>query len=148
MPTEKTIWLTNTPPEGCKNLEGSVNYTANDQYGGLSNVKVYPYLSSMFETDGVKYVPVSPSERTCDAIDCIYDSMIVEINIGETASFKGVEMKVQNVMPYMAYGHEFVKKIKLSNNGDIGDNAFCGCKGITNAAISNKGNIGRSAFSA
>ena len=61
----KTIWLTNTPPSGYGNLQGNINYVANDQYSGLNNVRVYPYLSSAFETDGVKYVPVSPAERTC-----------------------------------------------------------------------------------
>lgn len=142
----KTIWLTNTPPSGYENLQGNINYVANDQYSGLSNVKVYPYLSSAFETGGVKYVPVSPAERTCDAIDCSYDSDVVDINIGKTVSFKGVEMKVQNVMPYTAHEHKFVKGIKVSSKGDIGDNAFYGCTGITDATISNEGNIGESAF--
>lgn len=73
---KKTIWLTNTPPYGWTSLKGTINYVANEQYGSSSNVKVYPYLSSMFETDGVTYVPVSPSERTCDAIDCSYDSAV------------------------------------------------------------------------
>ena len=142
----KTIWLTNTPPSEYENLQGNINYVANDQYSGLSNVRVYPYLSSAFETDGVKYVPVSPAERTCDAIDCSYDSDVVYINIGKTVSFKGVEMKVQNVMPYTAHEHKFVKGIKVSSKGDIGDNAFYGCTGITDATISNEGNIGESAF--
>ena len=96
---KKTIWLTNTPPTGYANAKGNINYVANDQYTSLSNVKVYPYLSSMFEVDGVKYVPVSPSERTCHAIDCAYDSTAEIINVGETTSFKGVAMKVTEVMP-------------------------------------------------
>ena len=142
----KTIWLTNTPPSGYKNLQGYINYVANDQYSGLSNVKVYPYLSSAFETGGVKYVPVSPAERTCDAIDCSYDSTVVGINIGETVSFKGVEMKVQNVMPYTVYKQTSVKTLSVSHSGDIGNYAFYGCTGITDATISNEGNIGESAF--
>ena len=142
----KTIWLTNTPPSGYKNLKGNINYVANDQYSELSNVRVYPYLSSAFETDGVKYVPVSPAERTCDAIDCSYDSTVVDINIGETVSFKGVEMKVQKIMPYIAYGQKFIKKVSVSNKGVLGYNAFYGCTGITDATISNDGNIGESAF--
>lgn len=142
----KTNWLTNTPPSGYENLQGNINYVANDQYSGLSNVKVYPYLSSAFETGGVKYVPVSPAERTCDAIDCSYDSDVVDINIGETVSFKGVEMKVQNVMPYTAHEHKFVKGIKVSSKGDIGDNAFYGCTALKTANVENKGVISSEAF--
>ena len=143
---KKTIWLTNTPPDGWENLMGAINYVANEQYGSSSNVKVYPYLSSIFEADGVKYVPVSSSERTCDAIDCNYDSAVEEINIGETFSHRGVSMTVKNVMPYVAYGQKTVKKLSVSNKGDVGDKAFYGCTAITNATIFNEGNIGDKAF--
>ncbi len=125
----KTIWLTNTPPEGYKYLAGRINYVANEQYS-FSNMKVYPYLSSLFEADGVKYVPVSPAERICDAIDCIYDSTVVDINITKTVSYKGVEMKVQDVMPYIANGQGYVKAISVANNGQIGDCAFQGCTSL------------------
>ena len=43
----KIIWLTNTPPDGYSNVGGSIHYVANDLYTGLSNKKVYPYLSSI-----------------------------------------------------------------------------------------------------
>ena len=142
----KTIWLTNTPPSGWTNLKGTINYVANEQYGSSSDIKIYPYLSSMFETDGIKYVPVSPSERTCDAIDCNYDSAVEEISIGETVSYRGVAMTVKNVMPYVAYGQKTVKKLSVSNKGDVGDKAFYGCTAITNATISNEGNIEACAF--
>ena len=143
---KKTIWLTNTPPSGWENLKGTINYVANEQYGSTSDVKVYPYLSSIFEADGVKYVPVSPSERTCDAIDCNYDSAVEEINIGETVSYRGIAMTVQNIMPYIAYSHKSLKNITLSNKGDIPIRAFYGCSDVTNVTISNEGDIGTSAF--
>ena len=69
----KVIWLTNTPPSGYTAATGTVNYVANNLYTQLYNKTEYPFLSSLIEVDGVKYVPVSPSERTCDAIDCRYD---------------------------------------------------------------------------
>ena len=46
---KKVIWLTNTPPNGYTNLQGSINYVANNLYTSLKNVTVYPYLSSLFE---------------------------------------------------------------------------------------------------
>ena len=143
---EKVIWLTNTPPTGYVNANGSVNYVSNNQYSILSNVHVYPYLSSMFEVDGVKYVPVSPSERTCHAIDCAYDSAATAINVGETASFKGVAMKVTEVMPYAFYGNNYIKEVSVSHMGNIGNYAFYNCDSIKIVNVSNQGNIGNQAF--
>ena len=165
---DKVIWLTNTPPTGYTNAKGNINYVANNQYAALSNVQVYPYLSSMFEVDGVRYVPVNPSERTCHAIDCVYDETIETISVGETASFRGIEMKVMEMMPYTFCGNKNIKEVsvshlgnigdyafydcdsiqhaELSNHGDIGNQAFCNCDGIKDVKISNLGNIGSQAF--
>ena len=77
----KFIWLTNTPPSGYSNVRGSIHYVPNTSYRELFNTKVYPSLSSIFEVGGIKYVPVSPSERTCDVIDCIYTGDANEVNI-------------------------------------------------------------------
>ena len=143
---KKVIWLTNTPPTGYANAKGSINYVANDQYTNLSNTKVYPYLSSMFEVDGVKYVPVSPSERTCHAIDCAYNSTAESVSISETTSFKGVAMKVTEVMPYTFYGNDHVKEVSVSHLGNIGYYAFYDCDAIENVTISNQDDIGEQAF--
>ncbi len=142
---KKTIWLTNTPPSGWTNLKGTINYVANGQYD--YDVKVYPYLSSIFETDGVKYVPVSPSERTCDAIDCNYNSAVEEINIGKTVSYRGIAMTIRNVMPYVAYGQKTVKQLSVSHKGDIGASAFYGCSSLTSLTLGDSiTSIGESAF--
>ena len=130
---KKVIWLTNTPPSGYSYAEGTVNYVANDLYTSLSNKTVYSFLSSMFEVDGVKYVPVSPSERTCDAIDCNYDESAENVNIGNTVSYKGVNMTVKQVKPYVCYGNNYIKTVQLNLSGDIGSFAFynCGIKELT-----------------
>ncbi len=143
---KKAIWLTNTPPTGYENVGATINYVANDQYSGLSNVKVYPYLSSLFEVGGVKYVPVSPAERTCDAIDCVYDSTAVDINIEKTVLFKGIAMNVKQVMPYTFYANKNIKTIKVENDGIVGNYAFIGCTSLNSATISNNGSVGDDAF--
>ena len=143
----KVIWLTNTPPSRYEYVKGTVNYVANDLYTKLSDKTVYPFLSSMFEVDGVRYVPVSPSERTCDAIDCLYNETAENINIGTTVSNKGISLTVKQVHPYALYGNTFVKDVKLSLGGNIGYYAFYGCTGIANVEISNQGDIGNNAFS-
>ena len=142
----KVIWLANTPPSGYENVKGTVNYVANNQYTKLSNVTVYPFLNSMFEVDGIKYVPVSPSERTCDAIDCMYDASADNINIGKTVSFKGVALNVKDIKPYACYMNNNIKSIDISNDGSIGQYAFCQ-SGMEKMIIKNNGGIGNSAFS-
>ena len=134
----KVIWLTNTPPSGYGNVGGKVNYVANDLYKGLSNMTVYPFLSSMFETGGVKYVPVSPSERTCVAIDCTYDAAAENINIGKTVSYKGIAMTVNNIKPYTCYQNTFIKSADVSCNGSIGDYAFSGNTSLEKAILGGK----------
>ncbi len=136
---KKTIWLTNTPPEGYRNAAGAINYVANNQYGDLSNQMIYPYLSSMFEVDGVKYVPVNPSERICDAIDCVYDSTKVSVVIPSTVSFKGVEMDVLNVNPYICYGCSNLNTVTLGENiASIGNYAFYDCSSLQSIIVPNK----------
>ena len=141
----KVIWLTNTPPTGYANAAGMVNYVANEQYS-LYNKTVYQFLSSMFEVDGVKYVPVSPSERTCDAIDCCYNSTAARIHIGKTVSYKGIDMSVKKLQPYICYQNPNIQEVVLENDGDVPNNAFNGCTGLTKVSISNEGTIGNSAF--
>ena len=140
----KIIWLTNTPPAGYRNVEGSIHYVANDLYTGLSNKKVYPYLSSIFEVDGIKYVPVSPSERICDAIDCTYTGD--ELKINKKVNYKGVDMTVREINPYTAYNCTKIKKAYIDIDGSIGDNAFCHCTNLSTVNIAKVNAIGNWAF--
>ena len=143
----KIIWLTNTPPAGYRNVEGSIHYVANDLYTGLSNKKVYPYLSSIFEVNGIKYVPVSPSERTCDALDCIYTGDPYEVKINKKVNYKGIDMTVREINPYTAYKCAKIKKAYIDINGSIGDNAFSDCVNLSAVDIAKVNDIGYNAFS-
>ena len=132
---KKVIWLTNTPPSGYTNATGQVNYVANNQYTSLNNQIVYPYLSSIFEVGGVKYVPVSPSERTCDAIDCKYDNSAEHVSIGRTTSYRGIAMTVRTVQPYTCYQNQFIKDLVYDHNGDMPAESFYGCSGLASVFI-------------
>ncbi len=143
----KVIWLTNTPPNGYQYASGTINYVANNLYTRLSYRTEYKFLSSIFEMDGVKYVPVSPSDRTCDAIDCLYDNGAENIHIGKTVTNKGVTLTVEQVRPYTFYNNQFIKDVILSLDGNVGNYAFYGCTNVNNAVIKNTGNIGVCAFS-
>ena len=144
---KKTIWLTNTLPSGYNNASGTVNYVSNDQFN-IGNMVVYKFLSSNFVVDGIRYVPVSPSDHTCDAVDCIYDESAEYINIGETVTNKGVNLTVEKANPYICYGNKNIKKIKFGLSGDIGNYAFYGCSNLESVEFGqNVQSIGFYAFS-
>lgn len=134
----KVIWLCNTPPEGYTNVRGSsVNYTVNTLYEYLPNVNVYPYLSLLFEVGNIKYVPTSPSERTCEAIDCSYDTTSV-VRIGRTVNYQGIEMTVEDIRPNVCYDNDHLKALHLDGYvGVIGHRAFYGCDSLASVVIPN-----------
>ena len=143
----KVIWLANTPPSGYTNAGGTINYVPNDSYSGLSNTKIYPFLSSMFEVDGIKYVPVSPSERTCDAIDCVYNESAENTKIGNTVTYKNVTMTVKNVGNDICSGNTYIKTLEYNFDGPIGSYAFSDCSGLKSVTIGNNvTSIGNDAF--
>ncbi len=141
----KVFWLGNTPPTNYKNVTALINYVANDQYS-LSNQKKYQFLSSKFEVDGAIYVPVSPSERTCDVIDCEYSLQNGDIVIKDKVTNRGVELSVININDYAFYENQTISSLNVCNQGYIGQEAFYNSKGIKNIIISSKGNIRDRAF--
>ena len=95
--------------------------------------------------NGVKYVPVS--ERTCDALDCIYTGDSYEVKINKKVNYKGIDMTVRDINPYTAYGCANIKKAYININGSIGESAFYNCTNLVSADIKAANNIGESAFS-
>ena len=144
----KTIWLTNTPPSGFEEARGKVNYVSNDQFT-FSNQKTYRLLSSYFEVDGVRYVPVSlsGSEKSCDAIDCIYDESATNINISSTVAYKGITLDLKDVNPYLAYNNKYIKTLTVEYDGGVPDYAFAGCSNMRSVTFGKKvSDIGNNAF--
>ena len=123
------------------------HYVANDLYTNLDNKKIYPYLSSIFEVDGIKYVPVSPSERICDAIDCTYTGEPYEVKINKKINYKGVDMTVREINPYTAYNCTKIKKAYIDIDGSIGNEAFNRCANLSTVNIAKVNDIGNWAFS-
>lgn len=144
---KKIIWLPNTPPSGFNNTSGKVNYVSNDRFSSLNNTVVYQFLSSYFDVDGIRYVPVSPSERTCDAIDCIYDENAVNMKIAPTTVYQSITMTVKSIKPYLAFNNNYIKTLTIDNDGAIPEYAFAGCSNIRSVKLSEKvTDIGSSAF--
>ncbi len=141
----KVIWLCNTPPSGVDEVKAAINYVSNNQFK-LYDRKVYPFLSSKFEVDGVVYVPVSPSDRTCDVIDCNYAPASTEIKIDEIVVNKGVELKVLDINNFSFYKNDEITSLSINNKGYIGNYAFCGCDALISIEANNNGYIGDKAF--
>jgi len=134
---KKAIWLTNTPPSGYLNVNSAVNYVSNEHFA-ISNTIVYPFLSSFFETNGIRYVPVSPSERTCDAIDCVYNETAVNTYIPSTVIYQGIAMSVKNVQQYMCCNNKHIECLNCDNEGEIAQYAFYGCSNMKSAILGDK----------
>ena len=131
----KVIWLTKRPPSGYSSVKGFIHYVPNTSYSQRSNAKVYPSLDNIFEVGGIKYVPVSLSERTCDAIDCIYTGDAYEVNIDKKVNYKGFDMTVREINPYTGYKCHKITKANININGSIGEHAFSGCSSLKSTRI-------------
>ena len=138
----KLILLPNTCPENLsnafRNTTIKMTYVANDNYSGehyLGTKKKLDYLSSMFEVNGIRYVPVSPSERTCTAIDCTYSPEIKNIIISPTVNYRGIEMSVIELNPYLLSYNKDIETIDLSVAIDIPANFAKGCTQLRNINI-------------
>ena len=136
---KKTIWLTNTLPSGYDNALGAINYVSNDQFN-ISNKVVYKFLSSYFEVDGIRYVPVSPSDHTCDAIDCVYNESASISKIAPTVTYKGVTLAVQKIQPYICYNNKFINHLTMEVSGAISNNAFNGCSNMQTVILGSTNN--------
>ena len=141
----KVFWLGNTPPSGYDRVSAMVNYVANDQYK-LSNQVKYQFLSSKFLVDGTYYVPVSPSDRTCDVVDCEYSLSNGDIVISDKVTNRGVELSVLNINDYSFYDNQSITSLSAGNNGKIGESAFYNCGALTTVIANNDGSIGNNAF--
>ena len=151
---KKAIWLPNTPPNFGYNDNyymdfSGINYVSNDLYPTkLENQIKYQFLSSYFDVDGVRYVPVSMSERICDAIDCVYDKNVAELKITSTISYKGITMNVRNINPYLAFNNNYIKSAYIDLDGELADYAFANCSYLEKVVYGKKINrLGKGVFS-
>ena len=145
----KCYWLPTTPPTGYKNAGTKVNYVSNYQYSFTNaSTHVYSYLSSMFEVDDLKYIPVSPSERTCDLVDCAYD-VERDVSVGSNVSYKGVIFSVKALNEYAFYNVKGLSGVSFESNiTEIPTYAFYGCSSLSQLTIPAQVNsIGVYAFS-
>ena len=134
---KKIIFLGNTKPSGITNSIniGRICYVSSKTNYGFGIE--YANLSSLFEVGGVKYVLVSPRDRTCDIIDCAYNSSAENIVIDSLVTYRNIKLKVKNINDYAFYENDLIRSAVIKNNGYIGDYAFYGCDNIENTTLGN-----------
>ena len=144
----KVFWLGNTPPAGYRQIEAYIHYVANSRYEFDEDVnsKVYQYLSSKYVVDGIVYVPLQPSERTTDAVDCTYDSQNETIAVPSTVENMGIALSVKNVADYAFYNNNFTESMSAANSGYFGNYAAYSNSNLQNVSLNNSGSVGDYAF--
>ena len=116
----------------------NLSYDANkvSSYIKISSLD-YRNLNSLFEVDGLVYVPVSPSDRTCAIIDNKKFKSTGRYDIG-TVTFNGITFSVTKIGDYAFYKNN-IKELKLDFNGSIGESAFAECDSLE--TVETNGNI-------
>lgn len=141
------FWKGVVIPNNFSSVKALINYTANSDYASIAGLKVYPMLGSMFEVDGVTYVPTSISDRTCDVVDYDCNRTDESVEIGTTVSYRNVAFTVNEVNDYTFYGHKYIKEISLTNQGGIGAHVLENCTELTSVNLGEGvTSIGESAF--
>ena len=145
----KEFWLPNTIPSGKSNINATINYVSDAKTYYCVNSPgwlEYKFLSSMFTVDGLVYIPISPSDRTCDLVDCTYSSDYTDIIVSDKVNYRGIDLKLINVNPYSLILNHYIKTVDISNPGKVGESAFQQCTRLLSATLTNHGVIDEAAF--
>lgn len=145
----KAFWLPNSKPSGKSNLNATINYVSDAKTYSCVNSSgwlEYKFLSSMFTVDGLVYIPISPSDRTCDLVDCTYSSDYTDIIVSDKVNYRGIDLKLINVNPYSMILNHYIKTVDISNPGKVGESAFQQCIRLLSATLTNQGDIDEAAF--
>lgn len=130
---KKKIVLANTEVSGLKGDSLTYVSKAYPSYG--TDIKVYSNLSSMFTVNGVKYVLISPSERTCEAFDCSYDTEETDITIDETVTYKNIQFKVVAIKPAIFACNKSLKRLTVNAKSALPREACYDCENMTDVTI-------------
>ena len=83
-------------------------------------------------------MPVSPSEKTCDAIDCVYDESATNTKVLSTVMYKGVTMNVKEIKPYLVYNNKYIKSLAIDYDGELPNYAFTNCSNMQSVSLGQK----------
>jgi hypothetical protein len=70
------------------------------------------------------------ADRTCEAIDAVYDESSSLTKLGNEVTYRGVKFQVDYVRPYTCYGNTFIKHVELTGLPFIEDYVFSKCSSM------------------
>ncbi|MDE5785474.1 MAG: leucine-rich repeat protein, partial [Duncaniella sp.] len=143
---EKVFWLSNTEPEykGTK-----VTYVSTSNVSTDDNLKRVDYLSSYFTADnGLRYIPISPQNRTAMLIDFDYSLITESLTLPEKVTYKGIEMDVINAGNYCCSHIDGLKHFNIETKlPEIPDGFLYQCTDLMDFVVDRyPERIGKSAF--
>ena len=83
----------------------------------------------------MEFIPVSFSDKKCCVVSFDVLNEMPDVVINDKISYKGVEMAVEDVMPYSFYRNDSLSVLTLRNSGSIGKSAFEYCDSLKNVEI-------------
>ena len=143
---EKVFWLSNTEPEykGTK-----VTYVSTSNVSTDENLKRFDYLSSYFTADnGLRYIPISPQNRTAMLVDFDYALNPESLTIPDKVTYKGIEMDVIQAGNYCCSHIDALQHVDIETKlPEIPDGFFYQCKSLKDFVVDrHPTRIGKSAF--
>ncbi len=143
---EKMFWLSNTAPPSAN---AKVTYVSTSNTSTDENLKRVDYLSSFFTAEnGLRYIPISPQNRTAMLIDFDYSLDPDNLIIPEKVTYKGIEMEVMQAGNY-CYSHiDNLKHIEVETKlPEIPDGFLYECNNVKDFVVDRyPTRIGKSAF--
>ncbi len=142
----KVFLLPNTVPDGSAEAFPKVKilgfarhtYVSNSKYSDiavLGTIHQYNSLSSMFEADGVVYVPISVAGRTCAAVDATYAEDATSISVGASTVYRNVVMNITEVNPNLMRGNPYITSLSYTNASIVPDDACYRCTNLQHITI-------------
>ena len=125
-------------PAGYETLDIDANYVLNDSCAkymksGLRNITVCPAISNIFEVNGIKYV--SDDNTICHVIGGMPVEGSEDVTIPASLTYGGNTMSVANIMPYAFYGCTQMETLEINCTDSIGQNAFQNCTSLRDITI-------------
>lgn len=109
-------------------------------------ISTMEHLSSIFEVDGIKYVPVSSEQQSCAVIDCTYTPANKTVVIPAKVNYRGHEMAVAETCSYALCNNKFVENLQLKYSGAIATGFAQNCTNLRAIDFGSVDAIGDYAF--
>lgn len=100
--------------ESGRNVPGRVTYAVSNKYTDATawgTVFVRTDLNSMFNVDGIRYLPAANGAATVDAVDCSYERNVATVNVVDNITYNGKSYEVTSLANALTMGNPFMTTV-------------------------------------